>query len=627
MAVMLKQKIKNVSRQRERKVISQALHHASRAPAPVYFAAPATADPATAAPATAAPATAATAATAAPPPVAATAAPTRSWKNFLTRKKVPNAPKPNWMKYTSGTNSAVNSKPNTTQRNKPINASKEKARQGFLANVQRGLNKEKSESLYRPNTEATYTGEGNAQTRTDSAMQLTSDLNRLDRLLVLFKGALRGRDTIDLKQYMYTLGRFVGDLPSKHIFIKVMETREVFPKITDYHEREIKLADEAFIKEHKLEHVGMKKEKTTKNEKGTGKNGTNVQKYSEYTEAELDTIITNYKQTIYDDVLGLFIILTMYILSVFTTGDSTIFENENLLSNIKMLIFDDPQRKEEIVNNFKRVNTSVEENISKKKVANASKGSTVNGVILGTIITGMVVSLGFAFPPMGISIGVFASVALTYTAPFLGFALGHVGHKYYDTRYKIPKEKQAVGELLDYLYWLLTFNPYNEQYVGSKSRIRFTKDDYTFLKEFEPMFKGWHTDTELYNFVFLFTRERLKGLLGERYNHKRNLPEGWHEFKTEDGKTYYNSNEYSKNEPKSLDRYKLVSWVMPMVPFVNRRNYNDNITIHLPTEFSHGPKTPVQAQMGQKQVASNSGGGLGVGHAISGLVDVARVFR
>jgi len=543
------------------------------------------------------------------------------------------------MKYTSGTNSAVNSTPNTTQKNKPKNASKEKARQGFLANVKRGLSKGKNNSKYTPNTEATYTGNGNAQTRKDSAMQLTSDLNRIDRIMVIFKGALKSNGAIDLLQYIYVFQRVPTDLPSKHIFIKLMETLELFPKMTSYTERETKLKDEAFIKEHNLEHVGMKKNKITEEEKGKGKNGTNVQTYSEYTEAELDTIIENYTQTIFDDVLALFIILTMYLLTVFTTGDTHAFNDDKLVENIKLLISVDPEKEKVIRNSVAQINTSVAHDKEKAALNSKKRGeifASGTAGILGFLITGIgitgVLFTGILFAPLGVAIGTVVGVVGTISA--VGGVVQQVGStasKMYRIRYDVPKDKMSAGHLLAVLYSLLinTDKKYinNEKYVGSKSRIRFTKDDYTFLKEFEPMFKGWYTDTELYNFILLFTRERLKGLLGEKYNEKRNVPEGWHEFKTEDGKTYYNSNEYSKNEPKSLDRYKLVSWVMPMVPFVNRRNYNDNITIHLPTEFSHGPKTPVKGQMGQEHVTTNSARGGSVSGAINGMVDMARIFR
>ena len=568
------------------------------------------------------PPTTAPAATAVSAATAATASPKGSWSLF-TPKNAPKANEPNWKKFTKrntgsfGVNNTTKKKNNSKNSlsKKTTNAAKEGHRQGVLANVKKGIKKKDPNGFEytKPNTEANYETGTKGLKRTDNAMRMTSAMNRVDRLLVLFKDALTGHDTIDLDQYDYVFSFFPGDLDQKRMFIKVMETREVFPKQIQFQDRETKLADEAFIKEHKLEHVGMKKNKITNAEKGQGKNGINVQTYSDYTEEELTTIITKYKQTIFDDVLGLFIILTMYILTIFTTGDTSAFNNEKLVENIHMLISDDPKKEKIIINSFKEINTGVV--YDKEKAASNSltrhkifAGGTIG--IIGSLITGAAITMaaftGVLIFPLGVAIA--AGIGVVGTGAAIKGVVQQVGStasKMYRDRYKIPKDKMAAGDILIKLYELLTHLPETEQYVGSNSGIKFTKKDYTFLKEFKTMFNGWFTDTELYNFIFLFTRERLKEFLGERYNEKRNLPEGWHEFKTDDGKVYYNSNEYSKKEPKTLDRYKLVSWVMPMVPFVSRLNYNDNITIHAPTEFSHGPKPPVAGQMGKQQVTTN----------------------
>ena len=514
------------------------------------------------------------------------------------------------------------------------NVSKEQERQWFLANVKKGVSAN-SRSIYKPNSETNYKGEGDAQTRTAEAMKRTSNSNRFDRLLLLFKGAVEGSPTgkkdlasIDIGQYVYALQENPTTVESKKDFIKIMESLEAFPKDTPYDQRIAMLTPE-FIKTHGLEHIGMKKEKTTEGEKGQGKNGINVQKYSEYSEEELNRIIKKFKQTTFDDVLGLFIILTMYLLSIITTGDRQILYNATTMNTIIMLIYNRRQNQDEIARQFSSINLNKNEH---KRISNAAKiqakkeagetdsksGLTAQAVVSIpiAIYSGLVFATTVTVPPVGIGVAVLGSMVVGIAAFVRGIALitakGGLLHsikkrkKDIYQRFYLEKNKITAGGLLTILYVLLT-QEQNEEFANN-TEINFQKNHYTFLKEFKPMFSGWYTETELYNFIFLFTRERLKESLGNRYNHVREIPEGWHEIKN-NGETYYNSDEYSKKEESPLNRYKLVSWIMPMVPFVNKPNYNENIIIYPPSPFSHGPQTPVagQGQVQQAQVSKNSG--------------------
>ena len=564
---------------------------------------------------------AATAATAPPPP------PSESWYSRFTQKK----PKPNWTKFTTGPNGSKDSPSksnNTTKKNNSkksfFNAAKvaarEQQRQGFLANVKKGLTNERS--IHKANTKENYEGNGYTQTRKEEKMKETSDSNRIDRLLALFKAALNKEEkkkkensSIDILQYIYVLTTNPASTDEKKDFIKIMESLEAFPKETEYNHR-IAMLTEEFIKTHRLEHIGMKIDRD-RTEKGGGVEGTNIQHYKEYNEDELNKIITKYKQTIFDDVLGLFIILTMYLLCIFTTGDTYAFDNEELLKNIKMLISLDPEKDKQIANSFKQIRTSQVSNYKNHRDAGAVAGVVIGGgmgATLGAMIYGIIsgaMVIGLAAGPIGLAVvigiaGLAGTIAAVGGTIHLISRIRPTASKMYRVRYDVPKNKMDARELLVTLYSLL-LNPGNETYVGS-SELRFTKEDYDFLKEFDMMFSGWYTDTELYNFIYLFTRKRLKMLLGDAYNQIRKLPEGWHEFKTDREEVYYNSNEYSKNELKTLDRYKLTSWVMPMVPFVKRRNYNDNITIYPPSDFTHEPRTPTggQGQIKQTGVHTNS---------------------
>ena len=515
------------------------------------------------------------------------------------------APAENWKRFTKGPEGSNNWKKHNTTLTDPKETKNSTRRRG---NLLRGLTKQmsKTNGVFKPPTPSVP---NTKNTSVNNTRKKASKSNRIDRLLALFKGALnddkkKEPTSIDIAQYTYVLTTNPTDLEGKKNFVKIMESLEAFPKETEYEQRIAMLTPE-FTKKHGLEKIGMKIDKT---EKGAGNKGQNIQTYRDYTDEELTTIIRNYKQTIFDDVIGLFIILTVYILFVLATNNPHAFREDDALITIKSLI-----EKNGTFPGFFPVDKELKDRFLQTPINGhtVKENLFVSSTFLG--IAGFFITLGIVMPPIAL-IGFMAGGIIG------GFGVLITGHKisemasrklgdieYSRNTKTLGKNVFSVKGLLKTLFELITHEG-NEQFVGS-SEIQFIQRDYDFLKEFNPMFREWYTDTELYNFILLFTRERFKEALGDEYNQERQLPQGWHEY-TEDGKTYYNSFEFSKNEEKgSLNRYKLVSWVKPMAAFGVNKYYNADITIYPPSDFSHDPKTPQQQinPIQQKQLVVNSG--------------------
>ena len=522
----------------------------------------------------------------------------------LTLRGPPTQPNTaNWKNYTSGPKGSIGSlnSHNITLRKRRKNSNLEEAKRKENA---RRLTKRLTQGLYNPwnstklltsskfvpNSEKNYEGNGDRQTRKEEKMKETSDYNRIDRLIALFKAALRGSNdkkdsskkysSIDIAQYTYVLTANPTTVENKKEFVKIMESLEAFPKETEYNNRIAMLTPE-FIKQHGLEHIGMKIDRG-KTEKEESK--INIQHYIEYTEDELTTIITKYKQTIFDDVLGLFIILTIFILYSIAYKFPV-----NMIDNIKEFI--NKKNVEEHIDFLKRreVNTEIikrEKHTTRRWYKNLEMVTPLGAVPVIVVCTPLIV-LGVLFPPLGVLaiIGAVGAGIIAIVPPYklIKNLLKIKKGNEIDNSLNKSLEKSIINIklIITILFKLITYKG-NEKFVIS-TEIPFIQHDYDFLKEFDMMFSDWYTDTELYNFVLLFTRERLKESLKEKYNEKRELPPGWHEFKADDGSVYYNSNEFSKKEESPLNRYKLISWVMPMAAFGVNDAYNSNITIYQPS--------------------------------------------
>ena len=495
----------------------------------------------------------------------------------------------NWKKYTKS-NKSLGSKQNITRRN--TNSKQRVLLNDLKALAEKGKKgiKKTNILLTEANTEAHYSGNGIAQTRT--GMENISKGNRIKRLMTMFKGALKGTDKLDLDQYEYVLKTIPKKLDEKLNFIKIMETIDIFKHITPYvylseggaARRIEKFKQDAFIKDHKLDTIGKKIDKT-QTQKRSGQHGQNTHTYINYSEDELDALIANYKKNIFEDVIGLFLIVIHYITTVIITKDIAIFDKntmqqfvEESISNPRAFSLDEETG---ILNN---INVKLGKNDDDDK----------DGDIVGPTL--FVTSI-LCLPCAGIIIGAIGGIGILT----LGISL----IRDYNDIKKMDKQTANIRSLCNTLVVLITTTLH-------KTESEFLNEgEYTLLKEFEPMMKTTFTDTEFLNFIMQFLRKRMeRNTENTQILQKHVWPiKGWHKYEDKDGKTYYNSDEYSKkSEPNSLNRYKLVSWAPPSIEFVNRKGFNESIIIYSSKEFkSEVGKLPQDNKVKEVPTATNLG--------------------